>query len=78
MRSQRRTIVLAGLAGLSAVLAALAAIWPQWIEAFGFDPDHGSGALEWAIPIALAVVTAFFALAARHSWRRVRALGQPG
>lgn len=29
--------------------AVLTALFPQWIEALGFDPDNGSGAAEWAM-----------------------------
>jgi len=49
--------------------ALLAAVWPDWIEAFGVDPDHGDGSLEWLIPVALAATTLILGLVARRHWR---------
>jgi hypothetical protein len=75
---RRGGTIQAMLAACSAVLAVLAAVWPQWIEALGVDPDQGSGFLEWAIPVALAVIAALLFVAARHSRQTQRALGQRG
>ncbi len=62
------------LGTVTAVLGALTAVFPEWIETvFGVDPDHGSGALEWAIVGACFVVCAASMLAARSSWREARA-----
>ena len=37
-------------------LAVLTIVWPDWIEGvFGYDPDHGSGAVEAAIIVVLAL-----------------------
>lgn len=75
--SRVRALILAVLAVGSAALAALAAFWPQWIEEIlGVEPDQGSGALEWALPLGLLVVAAFLAVAARSSWRSRAALEQ--
>jgi hypothetical protein len=61
-------------AAITAGLGTLTAVFPTWIEAiFGVDPDHGSGALEWAIVGACFVVCALSLLAARSSWREARA-----
>ena len=59
------------LAVIAAALAVLTLITREWIELlFGVDPDQGSGALEWAIVIALFVAAVVLALVAR--WDRKR------
>jgi hypothetical protein len=42
------------LAAVTGLLFVLSLFWPEWLEALGFDPDHGSGSV----------------LAARLEWRR--------
>jgi len=70
-RVRRRFWLEAGLAALTAVLFVLTLITPQWIELlFDAEPDGGSGALEWAIVGALAVMTAGLSLTAWLEWRR--------
>ncbi|HEX7581452.1 MAG TPA: hypothetical protein VF321_00070 [Gaiellaceae bacterium] len=73
MKPQLRTRfwIESALAGASAFLFALTLVWKDWIEAiFGVDPDHSSGAIEWAIVAALLVVTLVATLLARAERRR--------
>jgi hypothetical protein len=57
----------AGLALASGASLVAVLIVPRWLEAvFGVDPDHGSGAVEWAVPLLLALVLAF---SAGFAWR---------
>ena len=43
----------------------------EWIEVvFGVDPDHGSGALEWAVVLGLFAVSVGCWLMAVREWRR--------
>jgi hypothetical protein len=61
------------LASMCGLLALLTLMWRDWIEAFtGFDPDHHSGALEWAILAVLLVLFVVSTRAARVEWRRAR------
>lgn len=49
----------------------LTALEPAWIEALaGFDPDGGSGSVEWVVALALAAVTL---VASYLGLRRLRA-----
>jgi hypothetical protein len=56
-----------------AFVAAL--VDPEWIEAFGVEPDGGSGALEWGIAVALGLLCVACSLAGARTWRRARAAG---
>jgi len=63
------------LAAVTAALLLLTLISREWIEeVFGVEPDADSGALEWAIVIALAVAMVAFSLLARAEWKRGAAL----
>jgi hypothetical protein len=43
---------------------------PRWLEVvFGVDPDHGSGAVEWAVVIIALLGSATLTLLARYEWR---------
>jgi hypothetical protein len=56
------------------VLAIVTLFSRAWIEGvFRFDPDRGSGALEWAVVFGLAAISIGLALAARQQWRRLSA-----
>lgn len=67
-----RYLVTGCLAVVSAGLLVVTVVWPEWVELLtGLDPDAGSGALEWAVTAAfavLAVVTGFASLRARRRW----------
>lgn len=59
------------LAVVSAAMLILTFVWDAWIETvFGFDPDHGSGSLEWAITAGLLALTVVLTLMARVTWQR--------
>jgi hypothetical protein len=62
----------AALAGVTGFLAVLTLFWHEWIEAFGFDPDHGDGSAEWSVVAVLAVVCVVTSVLARVEWRRPR------
>jgi hypothetical protein len=60
---KRRSTLQFTFASAAAVLAVAAVAWPQWIEAFGVDPDRGNGTAEWAIPTLLLLIAVFLGLA---------------
>lgn len=63
----------AGLALLSALAAVGTAAWPDWIEpTFHWDPDQGSGSIEWLV-VAIAVTIAMTSsILAGLAWRKAR------
>lgn len=70
---RRRFWLESGLAIVTAALLSLTLVSREWIEEiFRFDPDGGSGALEWGIVLALAVALIALTLVARHERRRPR------
>jgi hypothetical protein len=61
----------AGLAALTGVLTLVTLVSREWIEALtGWDPDHHSGSLEWAIVFGLLALTVIAAATAYAEWRR--------
>jgi len=61
------------LASLCGVLAVLTLWWRDWIEALtGFDPDHHSGSVEWAIVAGLFLLCIAVSVVARAEWRRAK------
>jgi hypothetical protein len=64
-----------GVAIVAAALLVLTLITREWIEILtGWDPDGGSGALEWGIVVVLAVIAVGLSVRARSDWRKVKAL----
>ncbi len=71
-RVKARLRVESALCVASAALAVLTLVWRGWLEeVFGFDPDHHSGSVEWAVVVGLAGI----AVGLGMSWRRDRRLG---
>jgi hypothetical protein len=62
----------AALAGVTGFLAVLTTFWHEWIEAFGFDADHGDGSAEWTVVAVLVVACVASGVLARVEWRRPR------
>jgi hypothetical protein len=57
-RLRRRARLQAILAAVTAVLTVLAAVVPVWIEeTTSFEPDGGSGLLEWLLAVVFGVLT---------------------
>ncbi|HTX41079.1 MAG TPA: hypothetical protein VMD25_04570 [Acidobacteriaceae bacterium] len=54
---------------MAGCLAVLAVVWPDWLESFGVHWDYGDGALEWAVPLAIAVVAVVFGVRAGRGRR---------
>jgi hypothetical protein len=52
------------------LLAAFSRTWAE--QAFGVDPDKGSGTFEWSLVAALFAVAVVIGLLARRQYRRAR------
>lgn len=77
-RPRRRLTIEAGLSLLSSALFIVTLLLPDWIEvAFGVDPDHGGGAVEWSIVAVFVVISMMMGLIAMHEWRRPLAASEP-
>ncbi|GAA4587015.1 hypothetical protein BJY16_008101 [Actinoplanes octamycinicus] len=56
------------LAAAGAALMFLAALFPTWIEGVtSLDPDGGSGAVEWLLPLPFAAAALLLGALAHHS-----------
>ena len=74
-RLKRQVTFETGAAIAAAALLVLTLITREWIELLtGWDPDGGSGALEWGIVVVLAVIAVALSLRARSDWQKVKAL----
>ena len=63
------------LSAVTGFLFLLTIVGPEWLEAFGWDPDHGNGTVEWAIVAGLLAVCVVTAASARVEWRRAAVAG---
>ncbi len=68
-RSSRYSLLSGIPAVVAGCFAVLAAVWPDWLETFGVHWDYGDGALEWAVPLAMAVIAAALGARAARRWR---------
>lgn len=66
----RRFLALIALGAISLALFVLTLLWHDWIEVFGVDPDHGTGALEYGVAIALGLAAVVMPVLAGVEWRR--------
>jgi hypothetical protein len=73
-RPRRRFWFELSLAVTSVLLVMAAASNPRWVESLlGVDPDAGSGALEWLMPVLVAAVAVGSSLLAFIELRRTLA-----
>jgi hypothetical protein len=66
------------LAIVTGVLFVVTLFWHEWLEAFGFDPDQGSGSAEWLIVGALLLACAITSTISTLEWRRTPAVRPEG
>jgi hypothetical protein len=74
-RRLKTRITVEGLLGLTSLaLAVLTVVNREWIEELtGFEPDAGSGALEWLVVIAFGLAAVLFGRMAWRDCQRLRA-----
>ena len=73
LRTPSRWILQYAFAAATGFLAILTTLWPDWIEAFGIEPDGGSGTAELLIVIALFALTVVFGGLGYRKQRPIRA-----
>ena len=70
---RRRLRIELVLGAISLVLCVVTLISAEWIEELtGWDPDSGSGALEWIISLGFGVVSLALFVVARRDATRLR------
>jgi len=69
-RRRRRFWFEAALASATGLLFIVTLFWHDWLEAFGVDPDHGNGSVEWLVVAVFLVVCVGCTAVARVEWRR--------
>lgn len=74
MNRQRAETVLAGLCG---ALTVITLVWPDWIEAIGFDPDGGDGGAEWYLVACLGLLTVSWVALAHREFTRQHVISRP-
>jgi len=57
-------------------LATLTLVVPDWLEAFGLNPDEHTGANEWLTALAFGALSAILARLAYRNRRRLRTTGR--
>lgn len=63
------------LAAANGLLGLITLVWRDWIEAaFGWDPDHHGGSLEWLIVVGLLAAALLLGAVARAEWGRATVL----
>jgi hypothetical protein len=53
-------------------LTVLTMLVPNWLEALGFDPDHGDGGAEWLTVLGLGLITVGCAALTGRTYLRQR------
>jgi hypothetical protein len=72
-RAQTRYRIEAALAALSGGLGLLTLVWRDWLEAFGWDPDHGNGSVELLVVLVLLAASVALGVRARRHLRLLAA-----
>ena len=70
---RRRFWIEVGTASVTLLVLVLTVTHRDWIEVvIGIDPDAGSGALEWAVWVSLALVVVAVNVMMRYEWLRAK------
>jgi hypothetical protein len=70
---RRRFWIEMGTASVTIIVFVITLTHRDWIEVvFGIDPDAGSGALEWAVWVSLALVVVAVNVMMRYEWLKAK------